>query len=773
MAKPVTIKILGDASGLSKALGTAEAGLGKLGKAAGAALAGLGVAGAGLAVATTKSAVAFESSMSEVFTLLPGMSADAMGSMNDDVLAFSKELGLLPEDVIPALYDSLSAGVPADNVFEFMETAGKAAIGGNLDIAQSVDLLSTAVNAYAATGLDAAEASDIFFTTVRLGKTTVPELQSAFSNVGPVAAALGVSLDQVGASIAVLTASGTPTAQAATQIRSAIAELGKSGTVAAKAFEEISGESFPEFIESGGEFSEAIAMMADSGTPLIEMFGSIEGAQAAMSISANDNQAMTNAISEMAAAAGATDTAFGVMDDTAARSIDKIKANLAAVSVELGNKLLPVIGKVTDYVMENFPKWREAIEPVIAAVVDGIKMFASVLRGSDADDSFISKFAVYLRDVVWPLVIDIKDWIVENWPAISAVFLKVATFIVEEVLPRVVEAIRFVAEVIGDAVAFVVEHWPEISAVINKAKDFIVDEVFPRIVAAVQFLQEAIQAFVDKVKEFWAAWGENILATATRIFDLIKEYIGGALDQIKAVFDIFKALFEGDWKAMWDGIVDFIKGFGTRLKATFLIAWEVFKLAFKFAFEGAKTSAINIFNGLKTYITELPGNLKDLLVAGVSKLAEAGTALATALFDAIKDKVAEIPGMVGGFLKDVGGGVLSFATGGLFGGGGEPEQYTAEDYGNPDSPAYTMYGGGGFDYGAGNYRHGGPLRPGLALVGERGPELLNIPNSFGGGSVTSNEELGGMMGGVTVNVSTNADPVEIGAAVAWELRKAG
>jgi len=65
------------------------------------------------------------------------------------------------------------------------------------------------------------------------------------------------------------------------------------------------------------------------------------------------------------------------------------------------------------------------------------------------------------------------------------------------------------------------------------------------------------------------------------------------------------------------------------------------------------------------------------------------------------------------------------------------------------------------------------LRPGLALVGERGPELLNIPNSFGGGSVTSNEELGGMMGGVTVNVSTNADPVEIGAAVAWELRKAG
>ncbi len=70
--------------------------------------------------------------------------------------------------------------------------------------------------------------------------------------------------------------------------------------------------------------------------------------------------------------------------------------------------------------------------------------------------------------------------------------------------------------------------------------------------------------------------------------------------------------------------------------------------------------------------------------------------------------------------------------------------------------------------------HGGPLSSGLTLVGERGPELFDIPNGMGGGSVIANQDMDGVGGGgVVVNVSTNADPWAIGAAVAWELRRAG
>jgi hypothetical protein len=127
------------------------------GFAAGAALIGKGVLDFG----------GFEKGMNEVFTLLPGISGSAMDAMSDDVKSFATEFKVLPTDVVPALYQSLSAGVPSDNVFAFIETAQKLAKGGVTDLTTSVDGLSSVVNAYGSDVLSAEDASDKMFTTVK------------------------------------------------------------------------------------------------------------------------------------------------------------------------------------------------------------------------------------------------------------------------------------------------------------------------------------------------------------------------------------------------------------------------------------------------------------------------------------------------------------------------------------------------------------------------------------------------------------------------------
>ena len=127
--------------------------------------AGLLIAGA-LAGAAAKSVAAFaqmDTGMREVFTLMPGMSEQAMGQMTDDVKAFAAEYGLTTSKVIPALYQAISAGVPPDNVLTFMETAARMARGGVTDLETAVDGLSTAVNAYGVEVLSAEDASDIMF----------------------------------------------------------------------------------------------------------------------------------------------------------------------------------------------------------------------------------------------------------------------------------------------------------------------------------------------------------------------------------------------------------------------------------------------------------------------------------------------------------------------------------------------------------------------------------------------------------------------------------
>ena len=119
---------LGDASKKTSSWGANLAGI--AGKAALGVMAAAGTAIAAVGVAGVKEFVGFQNSMNEVFTLLPGMSADAMGQMQGDVKNFAKEFGVLPSETIPALYQAISAGVPKDNVFDFLEVAQKAARGG-------------------------------------------------------------------------------------------------------------------------------------------------------------------------------------------------------------------------------------------------------------------------------------------------------------------------------------------------------------------------------------------------------------------------------------------------------------------------------------------------------------------------------------------------------------------------------------------------------------------------------------------------------------------
>ena len=131
---------------------------------AAAAAAGVLAAGAMVAQFVSDSMAefaAFETGMAEVFTLLPGLSEESMGALEMQALDAAASMGRLPEEVIPALYQALSAGVPPDNVFEFLETANQAAIGGVTDLETAVDSISSVTNAYGLEVLDAAEASDL------------------------------------------------------------------------------------------------------------------------------------------------------------------------------------------------------------------------------------------------------------------------------------------------------------------------------------------------------------------------------------------------------------------------------------------------------------------------------------------------------------------------------------------------------------------------------------------------------------------------------------
>jgi len=294
----------------------------------------------------------FEEGIKEVYTLLPGISEVAMVGMEADVLRLSTSMGRMTDEIVPALYQAISAGVPQENVFEFLETAHETALAGVTDLSTAVDGLTTVVNAYGPGVISAAEASDVMFAAVKGGKTTFKEMSDRLFQMVPVAASLGLEFGNLTAAIATMTAQGTPTRQAATQIRAILQELAVEGTKTSDAFKQVAGVGFAQFIEQGGNLQDAMILMeqaaADQGVAMMDLFGSIMAAQGALQLTGSGAEKFTTELQNAENAEGATTEAADVMNEALLRQEERAASLAAAFKILMGESLEPLRRKFLD-----------------------------------------------------------------------------------------------------------------------------------------------------------------------------------------------------------------------------------------------------------------------------------------------------------------------------------------------------------------------------------------------------------------------------------------
>lgn len=336
--------------------------------------AGVGAITAAL-IGTTKQAMDFETAFAEVRTLINDMPESGLNQLKQGLIDLSKQTGILTGESIPAMYQAISASVPADNVVSFLEVASKNAIGGVTDLNTSVDGLTTILNAYAMDTSEVINVSDLMFETMKRGKTTIGELSSYLFNVVPIASSVGVEFKDVSAALATITAQGVPTAQATNYLRQAIVELSDEGREAGKTFKQLSGQSFKEFLKSGKNLQDALKLMEAkaTGVGVNQLFSSIEAGQAVLSLTGHNTARFTEDMETMARAAGATEEAFKKIDETPAQRLKKIRAQFSAMTLEIGNKLLPTAEKLIAIAEKNMPKISKTIEMVGSVIVGLVK----------------------------------------------------------------------------------------------------------------------------------------------------------------------------------------------------------------------------------------------------------------------------------------------------------------------------------------------------------------------------------------------------------------
>jgi hypothetical protein len=181
------------------------------------------VLGAGIAEGINASAQ-FADQLATIETVT-GRGVVALEGLDRGALKLSADTGKPIEDITSGMYDLVSAGIPASQVLDTLAASSNLAIGGLGSVADAVDVVSSALNAYGPGVYTATQVTDIFAKAVADGKITTAELGSSIATIAPIAAQAGVSLEEVSAGFAALTAKGVPATEAATQMRSAIVAL--------------------------------------------------------------------------------------------------------------------------------------------------------------------------------------------------------------------------------------------------------------------------------------------------------------------------------------------------------------------------------------------------------------------------------------------------------------------------------------------------------------------------------------------------------------------
>jgi TP901 family phage tail tape measure protein len=337
----------------------------------------------------------FEQSMAKIEGLV-GVAGRDVDKMASQVRKLGPAYGKSAGEAGDALFFITSAGLRGKDAMDTLESSLKASAVGLGDTATVADLATSAMNAYGSSVLPASQATDVMVSAVREGKLQADELAGSMGRVLPLASAMGVGFDQVGAAFAALSRTGTGAAEAATQIRGILASIQKPTKMAADTLAEYglsAGDLRKQIREKGllSVLQTLTTTFGDNEEAQARVFGNIRALSGVMDLMGANSAETEKIFRSLAQSTGATDKAFAVMEQTVGYRLSKAFEQMKQSLMEVGDVIAPVVTKIFEgvsYVVsafQNLPgpmKTTVAIAGMVAAALGPLIWIAGKVAGS-------------------------------------------------------------------------------------------------------------------------------------------------------------------------------------------------------------------------------------------------------------------------------------------------------------------------------------------------------------------------------------------------------
>lgn len=718
-------------------------------------LVGAGALAAG--VASVKMAGDYEQGLN-IFKSVSGATAQQMAM----VAAKARELGQdasLPgvsaRDAANAMTELSKAGLSVNDTLAASKGVMSLAKAGQIDVADAATIAAQALNAFKLKGSDAGKVADVLANGANASATDIRGLSLGLQQSAAVASQFGVSLEDTVTTLGLFANRGMQGSDAGTSLKTMLISLANPSKKASELMRTLGINAY----DASGKFV-GMRQLAQNLQNGLKGLSEEQKQQALATIFGTDAfraaaflaDSAGKSYDDMSKAVGRSGAA---MDLAKAQNsgfngaLDNLKSTIETVATDFGQKLLPELTKVIKQLADSGVI--EAFGNVLTALLPVLKMVAA---------GFVALKIAHVVGWFGQLFVKVK----EAGSVIAALSTVLRTNPLGLIITVIAALIPFLIDlenhfhIFSNAVEWIKNAW-------NGMVEWFAG-IFTGIGQALSNVWQAITTAFNNVTAFLQNWGPTILAIMFWPFSLLIGLVITFKDQIMAVLN-----------ALWGGISAGFQAVTSFIQTVFQVASSVVMAVWSPIagfFGGVWNQIRGIFSGVGNFFGAVFGWAANAASGALNSIIGVASGVYNAIASFFRPIGTVAGNMIGGTIRGVVNGIIGMVQNGLNsfisminGAAGIINKIPGVHI-----PGIPHVGLPRLAFGAKNYAGG------VTLVGERGPELVNLPKGADVYTATQtanafrNSRGGG--GGVTIQhmeVHNDVDAHNVIEQIGWRLAR--
>jgi TP901 family phage tail tape measure protein len=317
----------------------------------------------------SKLAGTFDSSMRNIQSLTNESNA-SLAALGQELLAVGSGAVAGPNAIADAYYNIASGIGRAEVRMDTLRAAVALAESGQADLGAATSGLISVVNAYGTPAEHMGDLSDVFFQTVRKGVGSLDGFVSSMSSIAGLSSNLNIGFDELGSSMAYITAGGQTESVAATQLKAAMIALLKPNKEMSDALQSLGVESGSALVKQYG-LAESLYMvksaLGGSDDAMAKALGSAEALQASIKLTEEGYTSFSAIYAD--GLSGATTAALEAQAQSYESKVARLQAASDSLKIQMGGDINAIKGFFVD---AGAGFLNHIVAPIMSSPVGGV-----------------------------------------------------------------------------------------------------------------------------------------------------------------------------------------------------------------------------------------------------------------------------------------------------------------------------------------------------------------------------------------------------------------